>query len=411
MSPSCGAGTCSTRGAGRPPSPGASAIDVSAGDTRYQLRKKTDGKGQDEWELIENGESAAADPQAIGQLLVSLEFASYERKAAADRATMGLDAPALELRVSMGRLGYEVTIGNEAPKPSGGRYVEVHGGGRNHEVYVISGSLFRELSLPPGALKSRHFVPYISVDVARFELEVGGRKYTLERGGWGGRTAAAFRLKDRQLGSVRASRPAFDGWLVGLGKLEVGRFVPVPDNVTGLRGKLTEVPLENGKPHAVLEFADGCGDDEALVIRRKPVAAAGCVPEALVSAILVDPSRFVDRHVVGAAKGDVYELTSTKGAEALEIARKGSGWIMRKPDEGQANSDAADRWLESILALQGERIEDADRAALGLAPPSATLRVVSIPARGRASGAHRHRCAGRWPRARTPPRRRHGASA
>jgi hypothetical protein len=76
---------------------------------------------------------------------------------------------------------------------------------------------------------------------------------------------------------------------------------------------------------------------------------------------------------------------------AVEVARRGRGWIMRAPREGDADTAAVDAWLSALLELSGDLVtfagEPLDRAALGLDPASATGRFVSVGVGSSAQGA------------------------
>ena len=368
------------------------AIDLTIGERTAELRKTKGDDGLDSWSLVDNGNIVDADQQSVAQLLVSFEYATFERPASASPETMGLATPSFTASLVMGELRYRLIIGAEAPGAAGARYAEVDGGGRDKAHYVISKQLFQQLSLPPGALRSRHLLPYLSLQVERYQLEVGGEHYTLERGSWGGRTAGAFLLDDPKLGRIRAGRRPFDIWLGSLGRFEVSRFVPIPADPPKLRGRLRLQPLPGKKgaaqrPDGVLELFEAGApcDNSTLVIRREPVAAAGCLATTIADALLVRPDYFVDLYAVGAAFGDIYELALKSPSDQIDVARKDTGWVMRAPQQGAADEDAVSRWLKAILETQGERVlapESEALAELGLAPARATVRVVSLPARG-----------------------------
>ena len=188
------------------------------------------------------------------------------------------------------------------------------------------------------------------------------------------------------IGTVRASWRAVDAWLTVLGNLEALRFLPRPAPTnSGPVVKLVLVPLDSKLPRAVLEIGARCPKGPGrLLIRREPDLVAACVNASLVKKLLVDAAQFVDEHVIGTVESDVVELRLSDERGIVEIARKGKGWRMRKPDEAALDSVAADALLGRLVRLEGQRIsaeQAADLGALGLDPPRAKVRLIGLPER------------------------------
>jgi hypothetical protein len=379
-----------------------SRIDITLGDRKLQLASKPDEDGGRNWTLREGERQVDVDEQAIGQYLLSLEYASFERKVdgIAD-GTMGLDTPRATFVLEMGRLHYTLRLGGPAPSPSGSVYADVEGGGRSKQHYVVNRELVEALEIGHGALQARNLVPYLSGELFSISLTgpTGGGDaiaWKLSRGGWGGRTSAAFAIDAKSLegvaasGKLRASRRALDGWLTQLASIDVDRFVELPKETAPGAHVLRLDPLAAGVPDAELELGGDCEGGQ-LVVRRKPRPAAGCAPAGAVSALLVNADRFVDRHVLGTAVNDVVELAMSSSEHELEVARKGQGWHMRKPQDATVAAGPLDQWLLSLIKAEGTIVGVGDDAAaladLGLDPPVVQLRIVGLPERGGTAGA------------------------
>lgn len=355
-------------------------LDIAV-DGRTMLLNKVDGS----WNLRQDGEDVTADDQAVGNLLVSLEFASFERTTAGlDVATTGLDQPRMTFIIHMGSLSYALKVGNEAPSPAGAAYVEVSGGRRGKAQYVVRAELVAELAVERGALRSRHLASYLSPQLRSLELT---GHFELVRGTWGGRTAGAFFVTSSAVGKVRANRRALDGWLAVLGHLDAERFVPIPDADAKDAATLVLTPIDGERKAARLMLGGACPDgakDQVLVVRREPEPVAGCVARKLVEQLLIDGDGLADRYVVGTAEGDITEIQLSAADVQVEMARSESGWRMRKPTEGPAEREPADKLIAELALVRGRLVapqDTSDLEALGLTEPQAEITIRGLPER------------------------------
>ncbi|MBW2455373.1 MAG: hypothetical protein JRI68_12715, partial [Deltaproteobacteria bacterium] len=104
------------------------SVTVVQGDRELRLTSDKAADGSRDWSLQEEGAAVDVDEQAVGQYLVSLEFAAFERRVQGmDRAALGLGEPRVTIRVEMGELRYTLRLGKEAPSPPGAVYAELEG--------------------------------------------------------------------------------------------------------------------------------------------------------------------------------------------------------------------------------------------------------------------------------------------
>ncbi|HHH12207.1 MAG TPA: DUF4340 domain-containing protein, partial [Sorangium sp.] len=370
-------------------------IDIRYRDRDLRLEAARDEDGMRSWTLREGEQNRDVDEQAVHAYLQTLEYAAPVRMVSETaRAKLGLTEPRLTITVHMASLRYTLRVGGEAPSPAGGAYVEVEDK-RGRKRYVIDAQLWSDLSDGLAQLRSKRLVSYLSTEVGRFEMVGPAANWTLERGGWGGRTAGAFMLKRPQHADVRVSRRALDGWLTELGSSDVEHFVPLPDKAVAGAQQLTLVPLDKARAVAQLSLGGECPGGGALLWRRKPLPAAGCIDRALARRLIIRADALVDDYVLGSAEGDITELSLDElGGDSadIDVARKDQGWHMRKPHQGPVASEPMTRWLKQLIAAKGVPVtaaEGSDLAALGLAPARARLRIIALPERGVAQADQR----------------------
>ncbi len=362
-----------------------SRVDLVIGERRATLARERDADGQLAWVLSEGDERLDGDEQAMSDYLSTLEMCMFAREIDdVDRASLGLTSPRGTITVAMGQLSYVLRIGGPAPSPAGASYLEVEGGGRGRRTYVITGPVTDELLVDVNELLAKRLAMLYSPSVQRYVVESQAGKVVLERGGWGGSTAGAFLVRDGS-GAVRANRLEMDKLFLAINDIEVDGFVAVPTVELEQAVSLTIVPAEAGKPEVKLTVGrappERCGSGRALAVRHAPDAVAGCVDESLLERLAVRPEQMGDRFVVGTAEGDIIELKLTEGDTVVDVARKGEGWHMRKPDEGAADEEAMAELLRRMMDARGLPINSPDLAGLGLEKPRAELRILGLPER------------------------------
>jgi hypothetical protein len=354
---------------------------VSGGKTVRLTRGAIDQAGQRPWNMETEGQTYAADEQAVDQFLGTLEFATYERRiadSAVDRAGASLDPPLASFAVRMGALRYDLRLGGPAPTPPGARYAEVSG-----RVFVVTAQLAAALDVQPERFRSRSIVPFLSTELERIELDgVGGRRH-LTRGSWGGARGAGFRFDGSSPeGNVRADAVVLDRILQALGRMQAETFLDVPaaERVATRDVTLRLVPKDTAAKPGLIEIGGPCpGQPELVVaIRREPSPIAACIAKSALDALGVPGSELVDRHLIGASLDEITEVKLTAGARTIDIARAGAGWHQRAPDDRQVPPELGRSFVEGLLGLSAERFTAGEPSSLGLAPPHATVRIVSV---------------------------------
>ncbi|XYI04006.1 DUF4340 domain-containing protein [Sorangium sp. So ce1128] len=372
-----------------------------APQTARLTRGEVNDAGQRPWSVEIDGQRYPADEPAVDQLLGTLEFATAERRVpaeASDPAALGLASPRLSIALAMGPRRERLLLGGSAPTPPGAVYAEVAGRG----VFVITKQLAAALDVPPDRLRSRSFVPYLAAELAGLTLEGEGGARRFSRAPWGGGRGAGFRFAEGspEGSGVRVSAPAIDGVLSALGRLQAEEFLSAEEAQQALasggpRVTLTLLPSDPSARPGVIDLGGDCPDrpDHVVAVRREPTRAAACVPASVLDPLTEDASRFVDLALVGAPLDEVAEVKLAAGERSLELARTGSEWHLRAPEDRPVPTETGRALVQAILDVRATRLlpSASDPGALGLVPPRATLRVLSTPPESPGEGEPRER--------------------
>jgi hypothetical protein len=294
-----------------------------------------------------------ADPAAVDALVRELEFATKLRNVPESEAR-GVDAPRMRGAVAMGTVVYRFALGDDAPRPQGAAYMRVEGEG----TFVVSRSLAVQLLRTADAYRDRQIVPYPPSEVARLEVRAGSGGFAVERAGVEMRLAGD---------GLRASRAAMDRVWSALAELRAEAFI---DDADGDRATASPVatillaPRDAGKPRAELVVGGPCAGhpEDVVVVRRAPERTTACAPKGALEGISPSRDALVDKHLFFAYADEIEELDlralDTPTAYALTLARGGSSWHERTPEDRTLTSDEADSANDLAFALaRGEALD------------------------------------------------------
>jgi hypothetical protein len=377
-------------------------ISIESSPVPFRLARKADpGDSADPVYYLGVGSGPAddpADPIAVDHLIHALEFATAVRDVNSDipRAKMGLDSPRARIRLSMGSLRYALAVGNDANSPAGSAYVELEGAG----TFVLSRDFVLDVLKPLDAYRSKHFVAYSPADLSAIELGGAGGTRRLVRAPWGG-----FRLTEPSPGP-RVHRIVFEQLLNGLAALRAERFIADAAAERALAAASERVsivlePVDSSRSKVLLEVGGECpgaerspladdarrapkqGSEQGLVVavRKQPGRMSGCVPAAELTALKLSIDAYADKHLLALRADEVEELTLRQADRTLELLRKGTGWLLRNPEQRDVSAEDAKGWIDGLLAIEGEIIQAPDLKALGL-DPAKGLVLVRQPASG-----------------------------
>lgn len=272
------------------------------------------------------------DGAAVDRLLGTLEFATRVRP-----AEEGAGAERAHGKIVMGDLTFRFALGGPSPRPEGSSYLRIDDGA----PFVVSKELTDALLARADTYRDRTVVPYLAKDIRRLAVE--GR-FVLER------------LDERSftVDGLLAARDAVEKIWSALAEVRAESFVDVPEArrlVVGI------TPRDAGLPATELVFGDACPGKPAdvVVVRTQPTRVAACVPRLALDVLGgVAPADLAERHPFFFHHDEIEELRlePTTAGKAIEVARRGSGFHLREPEDRELDGGEADAMRELLRLLE-----------------------------------------------------------
>ncbi|MCL2823871.1 MAG: DUF4340 domain-containing protein [Polyangiaceae bacterium] len=361
-------------------------IEIDSNEQKIKLHRKKNPDTNDYlYYLVEpntiESTDVVADQVAVDRLINTLERTSYIRKLDndVDETTIGFDAPAIVISVQMGSTKYRVSFGSESKTPVGSRYLKLDGFG----LYVIDGSNADTLMRPIDAYRPRRILPYAASELESLELENRGGSVRIDRGPWGG-----FRV-DNALGKPRVSQASFDRLLHGFAEMNAEIFLDkaTAENAIDQSSEVATLKLvPKAGETSELRIGGPCPDELgsvdgvrttrpklAVAVRVSPTPLYACVPYSVLDDLNIAPDSLVDRRILRTTLDEVEEFRIVSGDAVLELARKGSGWHVRSPEDRDIPAEDVSGYLSALIGIEGIVQTNADLAGLGLSPPRGTI--------------------------------------
>ncbi len=312
--------------------------------------------GDREWRMTQP-RAEVADAAEADKLLGALEFATFVRKVDAAAAA---GPPRVRGSITMGKLVVEFQLGQPAPSPEGASYFSVAGEG----TFVVPKELAAQLLKTADDYRSKSFVPYLSIDLARLEVASDAQRYAIER-----IDEVAFKFADTGL---RVSRDRLDRVWLALGEMHADAFLPDADDQHP-QFVVRMLPKDGGRPVGELAVVGECPGipNDLVVVRRSPSRLVACVPKVVAEGLSTKRDELIDTRLFAAHEDEVESLSLAALPSGLKIdlARKGSGWRLQSPEDRDLSSDEA----ETTLALASAIARGAgDGVAKGLACPASS---------------------------------------
>ncbi|MGO9711167.1 MAG: DUF4340 domain-containing protein [Polyangiaceae bacterium] len=323
-------------------------IVVDHGDGEHiVLERAKDDAGDAEW-WMRAPLAERADNEACDKLASAFELAAVVRKVAPGVSVPGLDAPRAKGEADMGGVTYRFALGGDAPTPAGAAYLRVDGVG----TVVVARELVTALLQGADTYRSRFFVPYVSVQLAGLEVNVGGADLRIERA-----DDVSFKLVPSGL---RASRGRLDAIWGALGEMRAEAFVS--DAVAGPlvanpSATITMTPLAKSAVPGVIRVGEPCpgNGEDVVVVRDAPTRLSACAPRGILTGLGTTEADLIDANLFAAHADEVAELRiETLGAgpaAALELARKEGGWREKAPVERDLMGEDADAAAALVAAI------------------------------------------------------------
>jgi hypothetical protein len=332
-----------------------------------------------------------ADAATISALLGSLDLASAVRPASeVSRDTAGLTPPSLEIRLEMAGNSQTLTLGGPAPAPEGARYVEVVSQSGAATRSVISKGVVTELDLPLSKFRETRLFEYGRGELAKLRIESPAAKVELEQ-----RTPGVFFWQSG--GGAELTNPdTLERVLTALSRFSSEDLVEPDAARAALGQEPVRISVElKDKAKSPLTFSLGgqCGAaaGQVFLLRERPgqAARAGCIPVELQEALSVTPESLAWSRPFTARLDQLEELRIARGGQRLEMARKGSAFLLRAPSAGEVPLEPGNQRLAALLGASGRIERKPQLAALGLEPPAGDVVIQTAAADQQSSTTER----------------------
>ena len=308
-------------------------VELSQGDDDVVLERSVE--GVDRWSVSSRKRRGdRADAGAVDALLRELELAKRVRDVPEGEAH-GLDAPRVHGRVRVGRIDYEFELGADALRPEGAAYMRVDGEG----AFVVDRTLKVQLLRGADSYRDRALVPYGAGDIARLEVTTPSHRFALERAG------ATFRVPSAA--GLRAARSDVDRILGALADARADVFLDdgAADRALAAPWTVRVKPRDDHDPLVDLLLGGACPGQGGVVAvaRQEGARVSACVPSATVEGLDAQPGSLVDRSLFYAHADEIEELRLDPTPDVrLDLARRGSGWHERAPENRDLDSEESD---------------------------------------------------------------------
>jgi hypothetical protein len=328
-----------------------SRVELARGGETMVLERERLDAGVSTW-AMRSPRAAAADATAVDSLLRELEIAPRVRDVGEDareKAPLGLDAPRVKGAITVGAIAYRFALGADASRPEGAAYMRIEGEG----TFVVGRALKAQLLKDADTYRDHVLVPYGASDVARLEVQrPGGPGFVVVR------RDAAFRVGDAE--GLRASRAIIDKVFGALADARVDRFVSDGEADRAVAAPALSVHLTTGgaSPAALTLVLGGpCPGDarDVVAVRTAPTRLGGCVAKHVAEALALGAEALVDRAAFFAHADEMEEVRLENLVDAkaprVDVARRGTGWHERAPEDRDLVSDEVDAANALTLAL------------------------------------------------------------
>jgi hypothetical protein len=322
------------------------------------------------WQMV-SPQKGHVDMAAVESLLATLEFAIVSRRVSPG-PELGLDAPRATGLVAMGGLVQRFVLGRPSPRPEGSSYFRVD----DFAPIVVSRELTDALMASASTYRDRSVVPYLSLELAQFDVKVEANLDLSAPGNPHGFSIERIDDRSFRVGSegVLASRDGVNKIWEALAEMRAENFLSDADGdklTASPRVVLTLTPMDKAKPPAEIAVGNACPGhtDSVAILRRTPSRVVACARGLAIDTFSALPEALVERHLFTLHADEIEDLriewlvpnfsgffgVSHDTPMAIELARKGIGFHMRAPfdrDLTPEEVDAATALIERIASAE-----------------------------------------------------------
>ncbi len=296
--------------------------------------------------------NADIDAAALDQLLSVLEHSNPVRRLEGEPSDFGPER--LVGEVTMGKVTTRFVLGGPAPTPEGAAYFRIDG-----KPVVVARDFVTDITRSADVYREKTLVPYLSVALDALTIQNGARALSLKR-----IDDLSFRIEGPNL---RASRSTIDRLWLALADLRAESFLTV-DEATALTRDPSFVvrmtPIAPSQTPAELLIGGPCpGHPERVVFFRKtPLPVGACVPRVALENLGIEGETLADTGLFGMRPDELEDFASAAPGKRLDLARKGTGYRLRAPEDrdlAPAEAETFSRFLLELFKVHGTRVSPA----------------------------------------------------
>ena len=329
--------------------------------------------------LLGTSEGIEADPEAARSFLRALELSSFLRRLeaeGADRTTLGLSTPRARIRLDFRGLAGEILVGKAAAAANDASYVEVRGFGGEERLGLVRSGVLDELLVAEDGLRPRWLLTYGPAELSQFSVREGdAAPVTFSK------TGPAFRLAK----GPRVNRELTDRLLLELSRARIQRVASGLDALFPREATLhAEFQPVGQRPLVSFELGGPCpGEGGLLAFRRSsPQPISACVEPGVRGLFAELRAPTADEKVFALHADEVESVVIERDGKRLALRRSAKGFELEAAGSPAIELEAGNRFLESLLAVEGQPVSAPDFTALGLTPASGSVRLVSSAIEG-----------------------------
>ncbi len=342
-------------------------VELRGGGRELVLEKRGD-----DWKML-RPVAAAADSGAVGSLLSAIDFLTKERTVSGGRSKgeLGLKSP--RIRGSFRQAGRTTKFLVGAEDAAGESvYVAV---GEGPDAFVVGKEFFESLSKDAAEFRDKKVSDVRMADVQKIRVTGGAAPLVVSR------SAGAWQMESPT--KAVASTTKVEDLLRNVENLRAERFVADDvDDVArfGLQPAWRTISLSRQRGGAVeIRVGSPCeGHEGERHLTRVGSKTVVCAKGDLLTALEDAPESFREKRLVSARAEDVRRISIASGNARVEIERDGERWKVRRPDEGPADKDAVESFVESLRRAEAAEFLPAEDLARRGLQPARTMLVLTM---------------------------------
>jgi hypothetical protein len=218
-------------------------LELFGNGPRAVIERSGTAAGSANFQLLEPVREAA-DPAVVDKFLSALASARALRpvEQGPTPSALGLDKPALRLRVQTKKRAFQLALGGNAPTPAGARYLQIAVDQESPRVVVVAKAVADDLAVELDAFRIRSMVSVSEADVTRIGITSPKLRLDLDRS-----TGTNFVIAEQQA-KVLVNRETLKTLFFQLSRLTASAFLSESEAEAALGAERAHFELELKQP-------------------------------------------------------------------------------------------------------------------------------------------------------------------